>query len=285
MTDDLPEDGTVASGATLHLTFAPTATQRTPDGMLDVDADGWGGVTTGLVDGVATVPLAGLAPGAHELRFSYGGGSWFQALTLTRSVTVRGTEPPPPATIATSTALSLGRTTVAAGSAATASLRVATSDGSSPVGQVEVRVDGAVVATRLIGSAPFEVALPTGAVGAHTVTARFVGSAPYGDSSATAATLTVTRAAATIAAKAKRRGDGRAQVRVSVTAPVPATGTVQLLCALKGAEPKVVATTTLTGDGRAVLRSKRPLPRRAVLLVRYAGSSAVAPVEQRLRLR
>jgi hypothetical protein len=281
--DDLPADGTVAATDTVRVTLAPTHTERTPTGRLRVEAAGWDGVAVDLVDGVASVPLAGLAAGSHELVLSYLGDTYFQELQDSRVVTVRGTEPPPGAAVTTSTGLSLDRALVPAGSAATATVRVASADGSSPVGQVEVRIDGTVVATRLTGSAPFQVALPPVAVGAHTVTARFAGAGSYVDSAAPAATLTVTRAAATISAKAKRRSDGRAQVRVTVSAPVPATGTVQLWVA-KGGKLKAVATATLA-DGRGVLRSRRPLPARAALVVRYVGSAVVEAAERRLRLR
>jgi hypothetical protein len=273
--DDLPPDGEVEPGASVSLRLSATATARVPTGTLS-----WGGGELPLVDGAIRLPATGLGSGPHELVLTYSGDAFFLPATTTVRLTVR---PPAATAVTTSTSVVVDRVEAVVGSPLAATVRTTAADGSTPSGPVEVRVDGTLLGTWPAAGAR-SVVLPTGAVGAHTVTARLAGSPEYRDSASSPVTYVVAQASATLTARARRARSGAAEVRVAVAAPVPVAGTVRVLLRLPRGRTRVVGTATLQ-YGAAVVRTKRLRPGRVTLLVEYVGSATVHAAQRRLTVR
>ncbi len=154
--------------------------------------------------------------------------------------------------------------------------------GGSPVGSVQVLVDGAAVATVPLepdGTAKVRLAATLG-TGRHTVTAVY-GGAPAADppvtgSTSAPATVTVTRTLPTVSTAGTdwtlRRADPK-QVHVQVTgvAGVVPTGTVDVW--VNGARK---GSATLDASGTAIVTLPTST-RTALVLVTYAGDSTYVP--------
>lgn len=223
--------------------------------------------------GVASlvIPSSSLPSGSFTITAAYSGDANYAALPVatTFTATVSGaSETPSTTTLHVST-------TAANGFTATATVAP-----SSPVpqGQLDFYVDGVLVAFQSLnaGSASFTGTL-TGA-GAHTISALYLGQAPYAASVAPSVTVTVagpsvpSTTAISLPQTSANLGDSLL-VAASVT-PLSATGTVRLVVdgntfgqpvALSGGKAAVPFTTTGL------------LPGTHVVALSYSGDSTVQP--------
>ncbi|WP_193606598.1 Ig-like domain-containing protein [Nocardioides lijunqiniae] len=182
--------------------------------------------------------------------------------------------------VATSTGLTLDRTTTTAyGAPVTATARVTSADGSVPSGDLAFVVGGARVATvpvRPDGSAVARI--PAGAAGTRAVSATYLGTSTHAGSSSRVLPVRVARTGSrtTVAAAKVRARRARLGIQVASTAPVAGTVVVRL-------GSRVVARGVLrtSARGRLVLVTKRLPAGRRTLVVSYAGSRDVSPSRSR----
>jgi 5'-nucleotidase len=259
------------SGGTAYgqrLTLRATVTPKAAQGTVTF-SDGATALATVAVHGGKASTTAVLGVGAHRLTaaFTPASAAWQASTSPVTRVTVT------PSTSATS--LRLSPVSAAYGSSVRAVVTVRGTT-AAPDGTVRLREGGKVVATGTLavtnerGTVTFD--LPrTLAVGRHTLTAQYLGSAEVRGSSASS-TLTITKAKPTLRLTAdswRVRASDRAVVSVSVSgvagAPAP-TGPVTV----------TVGGTSITKalrDGSATFTLPRQ-SRTTTVKVTYAGSSA-----------
>lgn len=177
---------------------------------------------------------------------------------------------------ATTTALTLSRTTSGYGQAVTATAKVSTSG--SPAGEVSFAVDGIVTRAKVGKDGIASLELPDAAVGPHSVMATFVPAdvTAYVGSSSKAQPWTVSTAETRLTIPVTGRTT-RTATKVGVKAKgvyrtVP-TGTVQIKVKRLGKPGKWVKNRRLDAGGAARMRLGVLAPGRYKVVARYRGDA------------
>ncbi|MGY4644285.1 Ig-like domain repeat protein [Cellulomonas sp. URHB0016] len=252
-----------------------TATDGPLSGPVTLQVDALAAVVGTMTDGLATFafPAGSVARGTHTMTGTYLASSSHGQSAGTATMAVAGT-------VETSTtSVTLSAPTIAAGSSATATVRVASLRPAA--GSYELRVDGAAVATGTLTDGAGTVSLPTSLkVGSHTVVAAYLGAPDVLPSTSTSVPLTVAKGATVTRITATGFTPG-ARPKVTVTvAPVsgqpPATGTVDLYKGSVKLASLVLDQGTATWSGSTWVSSTYSLTATYLGSVDHAASSATA---------
>jgi hypothetical protein len=189
--------------------------------------------------------------------------------------------PVTPATVASTTTLSVTPASGGYGAVRTATATVAAPDG-TPTGSVTFTLDGkTATATLAAGKATWK--LPNDlSVGAHSLSASYAGDSNTDPSASTATTVTVSKAGSTLkAGKAKVKGKTKAMAKkailnldVDTDTGTSAAGTVTLKLKAKGSKSHKV-TVTVGADGLAKIKLKKLKRGTYKATWTYAGSPTV----------
>lgn len=310
----------VAARARATLTVLPTgvtgpeagqsaryAVEVRADGLVPVGAvvarkDGRTIATAQLEQGAAALTLPGLPAGRHSVQITYEGDASTQPATEIVALVVRESTGQSPTKRTSVTTLAVP-TNVSLGSPLTASVGVAVETGVTPDGQVQLVVDGTVVATER-ASASTSMVVPLAAltrIGPHTVAARYTGSVTQSASESAARSVSVVderlqprpgqKASSTVSVKVKKRLRGKVRILATISSAGTVAGRVQVVRTIKVGRKtrmKVIARGIIKKPGtRAVvaLTTKR-LPRGIHrVTVRYLGSPTVTASARSLRIR
>ncbi len=226
------------AGQTVTFTATVTSSGGTPTGTVSFLDGNTTLATVQLTNGSASFSTANLAVGSHSITAAYGGSASFNGSTssaLNQVVSQSSLTP-------TSTSLSLSTNTITYGQPVTLTATVSATSG-TPSGTVTF-LDGATVlgtASLMLGPGGQMVASFTTAslaIGTHQLTASYGGNSSYGNSTSSAATLTVnsgnsqTPTTTTITSSASSAAYGQPvlfTVSVLGSGGAPASGSVQLV--------------------------------------------------------
>lgn len=189
--------------------------------------------------------------------------------------------PVTPATVASTTTLSVAPASGGYGAARTATATVAAPDG-TPTGSVTFTLDGKTATASLSGGKATWKLPSDLAVGAHTLSASYAGDSATDPSASTATTVTVTKAGSTLKArKAKVKGKTKAMAKRAVLnldvltdTGTSAAGTVTLKLKAKGSKARQV-TVIVGADGVAAVKLKKLKRGTYKATWTYAGSATV----------
>lgn len=238
---DAPASLAVGGSTTLTATVAPSAATGSVEFFDGATSLGSAPVTAGI----ATLAYAPTTAGSHDLAAVYAGSathatstSAAAAVSVTRAVT--------------STTVTLSDGSVTIGESATATATV-TGEGVTPTGSVEF-FDGATsLGSAALSAGQAMVVLTAPAVGTHSITAVYAGTADIAESTSAAVPLEVARHAATVtlSAPGTLRSGTPATLRATVTSATGApTGSVEFFAGddSLGTAPLVAGTAELTVD-------------------------------------
>jgi hypothetical protein len=200
----------------------PTGTVTFLDGSSDIGAASLAPTADG---DQASIALATLAQGEHEITASFGGDSGFTAST---SAPLDQTVDAAPPVVDTTTTVSSSQSPSVYGQGTTFIATVAAGGSSTPTGTVQFSVDGTDIGSpvTVVGGVAISQGISTLVAGAHTIIAAFSGDVGFGDSGQVF-TQTVDQASTTVAGQASADPAPYGQAvtfSATVSAVAPGTG-------------------------------------------------------------
>jgi hypothetical protein len=277
--------GDLVPGANLPVSVTATGSPVVPTGRVTV-SDGTAALPAlDLVNGKATLSLAGLATGSHTLSLEYAGDGQAAVAKAQVIVSIK------PLVTTTTVVLSRAKTTPK-GAAVTATAQVKVANGAVPDGALRFEVDGKVLATLPAGASATSSTLPIDKVGTHRVLVTYVASPTQAASAAGAATYTVAKEPVKLAAKFKKVKRKRVMVTVTLKAASPILGKIQALATPdkkgKKVKLKLVAKGAVKKAGttvKVVMTTKALKKGKWRLTIRYLGSTYVLPLAKTFKVR